>query len=487
MAMKRYAVLYAPNFRLQASLRHSPHLTGEPFALVEVATGGKARVSEVNPPALECRVEIGMTPTQAAARCPDIRLLSGDAGHERSAQAILLQYAEEISPFVEVTGPGVVTVELPSGRETGEGELKARLIQPLCSLGLDIRVGVAGTPFLALLASRVARPVRAVEDPATFLAPLPVEALQLSVELASTLRTWGIKTIGELRALPVRETCERLGPEAVAVWERATGGQPRPLDLVKPVESFSEASDLEQGIETLEPLLFLLRRFLEQIIARLQATYLVAGKLRLGLKFENGSPYHRVFTIPQPTRNVDLLFRMLHTHLENFTSEAPIVSVELSARPIRPTAEQYDLLERGLKDPHQLAETLARLDALLGTKRVGTPELEPSRHPDAFHLRPYDANAPSLPESEMPPLGVPWLRFRPVIEARVVLHDEEPTYLYSTLITGNIRERRGPWRIASDWWGQRGWSREEWDIETEDGLYRLVRVGSEWFLDGIYF
>jgi len=485
--MKRYAVLYAPNFRLQATLRHSPQLAGESVALVEVVSGGKSHIAELNPQAVECRVEIGMTPTQAAARSAGIRFLSADAGHERSAQDILLQFAEQISPFIEATANGVVTVEWPSEKSVEEKELTAQLVQPLCSLGLDIRVGVAGTPFLALLASRSARPVRYVENPATFLVPLPVEALLPSEELAATLRTWGIKTIGELRALPTRETCERLGPEALTLWERAAGGQARPLRLVKPVEFFSEESDLEHRIETLEPLLFLLRRFLERITARLEAAYLVVGKLRLGLKFENGSPYYRDFTIPQPTRDADLLFRMLHTHLENFTSEALVVAVELSAKPVRPIAEQFGLLERGLKDPHQLSETLARLGALLGANRVGTPELESSRHPDAFHLRPYDANAASLPESEIPPVGVPWLRFRPAIEAKVVLNDGEPAYLYSSRITSSVREKRGPWRIAGDWWGQLGWSREEWDIETDDGRYRLAHVGNEWFLDGIYY
>ena len=68
----------------------------------------------------------------------------------------------------------------------------------------------------------------------------------------------------------------------------------------------------------LEPLLFLLRRFLEQIAARLANAYLVVGKLRLILQFENGAPYRRIFTIPQPTRDVELLFRMLHTHLGKF-------------------------------------------------------------------------------------------------------------------------------------------------------------------------
>jgi len=239
-------------------------------------------------------------------------------------------------------------------------------------------------------------------------------------------------------------------------------------------------------VEMLEPLLFLLRRFLEQIAARLANGYLVAGKLRLVLRFENGSPYQRIFTIPQPTRDVNLLFRMLHTHLENFTSESPIIGLELAAKPVRPSAEQFGLLEKGLRDPNQLAETLARLQGLLGSDRVGTPELEPSAHPDAFHVRPYDANTAPCPPSDAPLIGVPWLRFHPPIPAKIVLNDVQPAFLYSSRFTGPIKETCGPWLLEGNWWEKRQWSREEWDAVTEDGIYRLVRVKDGWFLDGIY-
>src|SRR5207247_3820915 len=97
----------------------------------------------------------------------------------------------------------------------------------------------------------------------------------------------------------------------------------------------------------------------------------------------------RAFEIPQPTNDVDLLFRMLHTHLENFKSEHPITAVALIAQPIRPTKEQFGLFETTLRNPSQLSETLARLIALLGGDRVGTPVLEETHRPDAFRLEPF--------------------------------------------------------------------------------------------------
>jgi protein ImuB len=483
--MKRYAVLYAPNFRLQATLRYCPQLAGQPVGLLD-STGKKPHVCELTAPALAARVEVGMSPTQAKARCAELHLVSGNFGHERAAHDVLLQTAETISPFLEATAPGVVTVEWPSEKPPDEKQLAVSLVDPLCALGLGVRVGLAATPFLALLASRFAEPVQIIGDAALFMAPLPLTVLDPSDEIRDVLHAWGIRTVGDLLALPASQVGERLGPGAVELWERATGGRPRPLKLVKPQEFFSEQADLENPVEMLEPLLFLLRRFLEQITARLAQVYLVVGKLRLVLRFEHDSPYQRVFTIPQPTRDVSLLFRMLHTHLENFTSESPIMGLELAAKPVRPGTEQFGLLEKGLRDPHQLAETLARLGALVGADRVGTPELQPSAHPDAFHLRPYNAAAMALSSPDAPLIGVPWMRFTPPVPAKIRLNDGEPVYLESPRFTGRIKETSGPWLLEGNWWESRRWSREEWDAATEGGVYRLVQAGTDWFLDGIY-
>src|SRR5437879_12861361 len=120
------------------------------------------------------------------------------------------------------------------------------------------------------------------------------------------------------------------------MWERANGQFNRVLKLVRPPESFAESFEFENEIETAQPLLFMLRRFLEQLAVRLGSIYLVAQELTLRISFSNSrqvrhrtdssdwrnesavvatttrtdkKTYERVFKIPQPTNDVDLLFR----------------------------------------------------------------------------------------------------------------------------------------------------------------------------------
>src|SRR5438552_9104705 len=135
-------------------------------------------------------------------------------------------------------------------------------------------------------------------------------------EIFAILHKWGIHTLGQLAALDKEQLGARLGPEAVRMWERANGRSDRLLKLIRPPESFQESFEFEREIETAEPLLFMLRRFLEQLAVRLAAMYLVAKELTPRITFANSrqdepgaagqQSYARAFTTPQRTRGCDL-------------------------------------------------------------------------------------------------------------------------------------------------------------------------------------
>src|SRR5213594_3228601 len=306
-------------------------------------------------------------------------------------------------------------------------------------------------------------------------------------EIFAIPHKWGIHTLGQLAALDKQKLGARLGPEAVRMWERANEQSNRLLKLVRPPESFEERFEFENEIETAEPLLFMLRRFLEQLAVRLAAIYLVAKELTLQITFANKRSYERVFKIPQPTNDVDLLFRMLQTHLENFKSEHPIIAVALSAQPSKPAKEQFGLFETTLRNPHQLSETLARLTALLGSERVGTPVIEETHRPDAFRMEPFAwAVASAVRSGQFRQSGSDSValrtahptaalrRFRPAVSTSVLLDEDTLAHVRSAEISGKIIEQRGPYFLSGNWWDEKSWARAEWDVQLENG--ELVRV-----------
>src|SRR5215475_6746720 len=161
----------------------------------------------------------------------------------------------------------------------------------------------------------------------------------------SILHRWGIHTLGQLAALPQDDLAARLGPEAVRLWEQASGRSTRLLRLVRPPEIFAEQIEFEHEIESAEPLLFVLQRFLEQLTRRFGTLYLVLREMTLRLTFADKTSYHHRFQIPDPTNSVPLLFRLLQTHLENFRAANPIISVALDAQPAWPGHEQFHFFE----------------------------------------------------------------------------------------------------------------------------------------------
>ena len=215
--------------------------------------------------------------------------------------------------------------------------------------------------------------------------------------IIAILHKWGVHTLGDLAALPPDQLGARLGPAAVLLWEQATGRATRLLRLVRPTEVFAEEIEFDYEIETAEPLLFVLRRFLEQLTLRLGALYLVAREMTFRLTFADQSHYAHRFHIPDPTNSVEILFRLLQTHLETFRAEHPIVAVSLAAEASRPARQQFHLFETPLRDPNRLHETLTQLTGLLGKKRVGRPVLEDTHRPDAFHLEAFSWQLPSSP------------------------------------------------------------------------------------------
>jgi protein ImuB len=340
------------------------------------------------------------------------------------------------------------------------------------------------------------------------VAPDPAAAKNRQAQIRQTLsilHKWGIHTLGQFAALDREELRARLGPEAVRLWDRANGKTTRLLKLIQPPESFAESFEFEHEIETAEPLLFTLRRFLQQLSVRLNAIYLVVKDLTLQINFANppqdGSAaadkqsYERVFRIPQPTNDVDLLFRMLQTHLENFKSEHPIVAVALDAQPVKPATQQFRLFETALRDPNQLSETLARLTGLLGADRVGTPVLEETHRPDAFRMEPFvwnvsmrfAADTGASTEEKKNGSGVALRRFRSALPAAVLLDANKPAHLRSAQINGKVADQRGPYLASGNWWNEKSWKRAEWDLELQSGtVCRCQECADGWQLEGVY-
>jgi protein ImuB len=479
-----YAVLRVRDFALHALRRSDPELAVRPVALI-AGQGRQAAVTEVSPEATG--VTPGLAVTLAMARCPGLILRPRDPGAEVEAHRLLLAAAFTLAPRVEFTGPGCCTVDLRGADPARTGAQMRLRVTELAQAGLPAQIGAAATPLLAAYAARCAEPVLLVPDARAFLAPLPLAFAEPSSTHAEILQGWGIHTLGQLTALPKAEVGRRLGTEGVTLWERAAGEATRVLRLVAPPTTFIAEWDYEPPVESVEPLLFRLRRFAERLAFELRAAGAVAEKLMLRLFLEDDTDYGREFQLPEPGADVDGWLRILHAHLETVRTAARVTGVRLAATPARPPQKQDGLFDTGLRDPASFWENLARLGALVGDDRVGTPAPVDTHRPDAFTLqKPAEAVPAPEPAPVHPPRGPVLRRFRPPRPARVVWADDRPARLESEPARGVVRAAAGPWRLSGDWWKPEAWAMETWYVELAGGgIYQLARTADGWSVEGM--
>lgn len=415
-------------------------------------------------------------------------------GLPSSRQAELLECAAAFSPVIEQTRQDAVTLALQgSTRLFGSpSQVACELAQRAAALGLEARVAVAVNPDTALLAARGYPGVTVIPPgrEAEVLAPLPVEVLDLPAEIAFKLALWGVRTLGELAALPQEGLAERLGEEGVRLQKLACGNFQRSLIPATSPEEFEESIELEYPVDLLEPLLFLLARLLNQLCERLRSRALAASELELRLELAGGGEHLRRHRLPVPMLSSRSFLKLLQLDLEAHPPQGPVRVVRLRLIAAPPRSVQQGLFLPREPEPEKLELTLTRLANLVGEECVGAPELLDTHRPDAFRLKrfaPWQAR-----QRATRPAGVATLalrRFRPPRPARVEERDGRPCLVLAEGVRGRVVEVSGPWRISGDWWSPEAYAREEFDVALAGGgLYRIYRdcLRGGWFVAGSY-
>ena len=401
----------------------------------------------------------------------------------------LVDLARAFTPRVEACGPTPVLLDLqglgrawPSPRALGEALLEAARARRL-----DPRIALAGSRVAALLVSqgREGLTILAPGEEAAALAPLPLSLLALDAEREDTLRGWGLRTLGDLAALPAAGLAERLGPDAPRLRRLARGEDDVPLAATPLPESFACTLELEWPVDGLEPLSFILARVLEPLCAGLIRRGRRAVSVALELGLVDGSLHRRALHPAAASADPRTWRTLLLLDLETHPPRDAIQSLTLRAEPTPARTVQFSLLDPAQPSPERLAETMARLHEWTSAGRGGAPVLLDTHRPGAFVMGSF---SPGAYVGGPPPPGAPRIGlrvFRPPRPAQVSLRDDRPVFVAAGSVRGAVLDLAGPWRASGDWWDV-AWSREEWDVALAAGVYRIFRdrLREAWFLEG---
>jgi protein ImuB len=454
-------------------------------------------VVEANVLARAQGVRPGMTETVARARCPALVTRPSIEADIVSARHALLEAALAVSPRIEDAGAGLVYVDTVGlQRLVGDpAAIGRRLVGQARAVGLIARVGLAASRTAARVAAASASsPVTVIPHgrERAMLASAPLTTLELSPDLAATLARWGVRTVGELAALPREGLATRLGAVGLRAHDLAFGLDHEPFRPWTPPAFWEEAQGLEWEIDSLGALALVLETVLERLCRRLAAVGLAADALEIRLGLASGGHHAREVSLAYPVSEVKPMLTLVVLDLEAQPPQSAVTRVAVSAHPIRTQPGQGGLWQPPAPAARDLVAVLARLAALVGADNLGSPVLVDSHRPDAFTMRAFS------PPAEPEPLDrrrwwrdqarghrLALRRVRPARRVEVEAAGEQPTRVGAHRVLACA----GPWQASGEWWDAEAWAREEWDVVLVDGaLCRVVRdrLTGHWYLDALY-
>jgi protein ImuB len=468
-----------------------------------------------------------MTGAQAAAVCAGLRLLTVTAADREAAVAALADVGYAFAPRIERDGARIFfdSEDLARLYPAGETAIAQAVQAAAARVGLGVRVAIAASKGVARLATR-ARELALVPTAAgparAALAPIPVEQLVDDAALAAAFRRWGLRTAGDVAALPEGAVGLRLGPAGARAARLARGQDDEPFVPRLPDDALEEAIELDYPVAELEPFSFLLRGLVDRALGRLRERSLACAGLTLRLALDPRGVDVRTVPIAAPTGDAATLLQLARLDLARRPPAAPIVGVRLLALPARVRATQLDILRPAGPAPDRLAATIARLAALVGPDNVGAPAVEETWREEAVRVTNYEpASSSPLPVGEAEgrrPAGEGALtgplsltlsplrgargpdgergseltirRRRPPEEIEVLLDRKGPTAFRGRETTARVLVAAGPYRLSGEWWREEEhFQRTYWDVHASDGaVYRVHQDARDgrWFLDGYY-
>ncbi|HLX44069.1 MAG TPA: hypothetical protein VKR43_11575 [Bryobacteraceae bacterium] len=362
--------------------------------------------------------------------------------------------AQGFSPHIEMVDAQTAVFSITARQVAGLQEIS--------------RAAVAETAEAAILAARHLPGLTFIQpgEETNILGGLSIDCLPPDPEIFQTLDLWGIHSLAELARLPEDGLAERLGARGLWMQKLARGALDRPLRPVAIETKYEESIELDYSIKLIEPLLFLIGRFLHDLCARLDSQSLAAGAVEITLNRTD-----RMLRLPFPTRDVKFLLKLIQHDLEAHKPGEPIEKLRLRILPADPRRVQHGLFIPAAPEPEKLELTLGKIRALVGAKNVKTPELRNTYRPGW-----------AIGDSRLA-----FRYFRPPMAARVEVEGGRPKHLSTRVCRGKIARVSGPWRTSGDWWREDAWNRDEWDLALADGsLFRAYRDGGGWFVDGSY-
>ena len=469
--------------------------------LVLVGRAGRRRVvTACNAAARAAGVRPGLPASQAQALTPELELDDADPAGDAAALDRLALWALRYAPLCQADGPDGLAIDVTGAAHLrgGEAALLAEMTVRLSQAGVRARAAIAPTYGAAHAVARFRDDLQIVEPGAldAALGALPLEALRLPADMATTLRRMGFERIADVAHRPRAPLALRFGPELGRRIDQAYGRLHEPLVPAEAPETPGVERILAEPIGAPETLARYAAALVIDLCGVLEARALGARRLDwICRRVDNRMEAVRI-GLARPIRDPARLTRLLTDKIETIDPGFGIERMTLAAsqaEPLdwRPSASR--LAETATPDISTLVDVLAN--------RVGADRL--------YRLTPVESDVPERSGRKVAPLaaaaGAAWtpdwprparLLHRPEpVETLALLPDAPPAWF----TWRGVRRADGPERVFGEW-GRRDAElravRDYFQVEDEAGerfwLFRAgdgedAATGSQaWFIHGLF-
>ncbi len=461
--------------------------------------GRRRVVGAVDPKAEALGLRPGMALAHATALVPGLTVVEGQPETDADALRRLAAWCHCYAPLTASDPPDGLWLDVTGCARLfrGEAALLDALAERFARDGLRACGGVADTPGAA---HAVARHGGGVVPPGAHrdaVAGLPVAALRLAAETASTLRRLGIERVAHLERLPRAAVARRFGPQILLRLDQAHGRVHEPIVPLVPEELLQHRVAFLEPLLTADALSIAVQHLVGPLCTQMERTGLGARRLDLLFERMDGSVQAVRIGTGRPSRDIRHLSRMFDERLEEVDPGLGVEAMRLVIPLAEPLAWQQDAAGPAVPDVSALVD---RLSNRLGAAQV-------------FRAEPVESDVPERSVRQVPALarpgGTAWPAHWPApvrllhppqpVEALAALPDDAPVAFTWRRHRHRVRRANGPERIYGEWWLRDGevWGvRDYFRVEDGEGTqFWLFRRGDgvnpatgtlEWFLHGLF-
>lgn len=346
-----------------------PELRGKPVLVGHDGPRGVAAAASYEARRFGCH---SAQPMAVAKRlCPGAIVMPGRHGRYREISDRVFAIFEAFAPIVQPLSIDEAFLDVTGTRRAlGEPLHVARSIKQRIKddLHLNASVGVAANKFLAKLASDLSKPdgLMVIEpgDVDRVLLPLSVGKIWgIGPKSAHKLENLGVRTIGQMRAMPLEWFEQHFGSDGPRVRNLCFGIDDREVTPDREAKSIGQEQTFESDLGDVEQVRHVLLGHVEEVARRLRRHGLVARGIGLKIRFGEFKTISRSATLGEPTDATQVLWQASRELFDDWVMRGfqPVRLIGMHADRLEPASagQQQSLF------PDQQVERHRKLDRAL--------------------------------------------------------------------------------------------------------------------------